>query len=85
MREPLVLIEILFPTNVSKTRANVRDYLTISTVAEIAVLRSTSIAAEVLRRGPDGAWPQQRVLKNAPRAVTRDDLRESVRGALAYW
>jgi Uma2 family endonuclease len=59
MREPLVLIEILFPTNVSKTRANVRDYLTISTVAEIAVLRSTSIAAEVLRRGPDGAWPQQ--------------------------
>jgi len=33
----------------------------------------------------DGAWPQQRVLKNAPRAVTRDDLRELFRGALAYW
>ena len=59
MREPLVLIEILSPSNVSKTRANVRDYLTISTAAEIVVLRSTSIAAEVLRRGPDGAWPQQ--------------------------
>jgi Uma2 family endonuclease len=59
MREPLVLIEILSPTNVSKTRANVRDYLTIPTVAEIIVLRSTAVAAEVLRRGLDGAWPEQ--------------------------
>jgi Uma2 family endonuclease len=59
MREPLVLIEILSPTNVSTTRANVRDYLTISTAAEIVVLRSTSIAAEFLRRRPDGTWPQQ--------------------------
>jgi len=24
------------------------------------VLRSTAIAAEVMRRGPDGAWPPQR-------------------------
>jgi alcohol dehydrogenase class IV len=33
----------------------------------------------------DGAWPQQRVIKNAPREVSRDDLRELFRGALAYW
>jgi hydroxyacid-oxoacid transhydrogenase len=33
----------------------------------------------------DGAWPQQRVLKNAPRAVNRDELRELFRGAMAYW
>ena len=59
MHEPLVLIEILSPTNVSKTRANVSDYTTISTVAEIVVLRSTAIAAEILRRAPDGAWPDQ--------------------------
>lgn len=32
-----------------------------------------------------GAWPQQRVLANAPRAVTREDLRELFRAALAYW
>jgi Uma2 family endonuclease len=58
MHEPLVLIEILSPTNVSKTRANVRAYRTIPSVAEIVVLRSTSIAAEILRRGPDGTWQQ---------------------------
>ncbi len=56
--EPLVLIEILLPTNVSKTRANVRAYTTIPTLAEIVVLRSTAIAAELLRRRPDGTWPQ---------------------------
>jgi Uma2 family endonuclease len=59
MHEPVVLIEILSPTNVSKTRANVRGYMAIPTVAEIVVLRSTSVAAEVLRRQPDGTWPQQ--------------------------
>lgn len=58
MHEPLVLIEILSPTNVSKTRANVRAYRTIARLAEIVVLRSTAIAAEVLRRGPDGTWPE---------------------------
>jgi alcohol dehydrogenase class IV len=33
----------------------------------------------------EGAWPQQRVLKNAPREVTRDALRELFRGAMRYW
>lgn len=32
MYEPLVLIEILSPTNVSKTRANVRAYMTIARI-----------------------------------------------------
>lgn len=59
MHAPLVLIEILSPTNVSKTRANVRAYQTIPTVAEIAVLHSTAVLAEVLRRTPDGVWPAQ--------------------------
>lgn len=59
MREPLVLIEILSPTNVSKTRANVRAYRTIPSVTEIVVLHSTTVVAEVLRRAPDGSWPQQ--------------------------
>jgi Uma2 family endonuclease len=62
MREPVVLIEILSPTNVSKTRTNIRGYMTIPTVAEIIVLRSTGIVAEVLRRQQDGTWPEQREL-----------------------
>jgi Uma2 family endonuclease len=67
LHEPLVLIEILSPTNVSKTRANIRAYTTIPTVAEIVVVRSTAIAAEVLRRSPDGTWPEQ------PDTIAADD------------
>jgi hypothetical protein len=33
--------------------------LTIPSVVEIAVLRSTAIVAEVQRRGTDGKWPSQ--------------------------
>jgi len=59
MREPLVLIEILSPTNVSKTRLNVRAFLTLPTAMEIIVVHSTAIVAEILRRSPDGTWPEQ--------------------------
>jgi Uma2 family endonuclease len=57
MAEPVVLIEILSPSNEAKTRANVLAYTTVPSVSEIVVLSSTSIAAEVLRRQPDGSWP----------------------------
>jgi Uma2 family endonuclease len=53
------LIEILSPSNAAKTWANVWAYTTIPSVAEILVISSTSVAAELLRRGPDGHWPDQ--------------------------
>jgi Uma2 family endonuclease len=59
MQEPLALVDVLSPTNVSRTRANVRAYRTIGTVQEIVVLHSTAIVAEILRRTRDGSWPQQ--------------------------
>jgi Uma2 family endonuclease len=74
MHEPLVLIEILSPTNVSRTRANVRAYTTIATVAEIVVLRSTAIAAEVLRREPGGEWPQQPDIIDATGELRLDSI-----------
>jgi hydroxyacid-oxoacid transhydrogenase len=33
----------------------------------------------------DGAFPQQRVIRNAPRDVTRDDLRGMFVAAMKYW
>jgi Uma2 family endonuclease len=74
LHEPVVLIEILSPTDVSKTRANVRAYTTILTVAEIVVLRSTAIAAEILRRGPDGAWPPQPDMVDADGELRLDSI-----------
>ena len=54
--EPILLIEILSPSDVEKTRRNVWAYTTIPSVTEILTVSSTSMDAEVLRRGGDGAW-----------------------------
>ena len=59
LSEPVVLVEILSPSNEAETRANVWAYTTIPSVAEIAVLGSTEVSAEVLRRRPDGTWPER--------------------------
>jgi Uma2 family endonuclease len=74
MREPLVLIEILSPTNVSKTRANVRAYKTIPGVAEIVVLHSTAVVAEVFRRAPDGTWQEQPDVAQTDGALRLDSI-----------
>jgi Uma2 family endonuclease len=59
MPDPVVLIEILSPTNARETRANVWAYTSIPSVAEIVLIHSTSIAAEVLRRQKDASWPAE--------------------------
>jgi Uma2 family endonuclease len=56
---PIVLIEILSPSNASDTWDNVWAYTTIPTLREIVVVHSTRSLAEVLRRGPDGNWPKE--------------------------
>ncbi len=60
--DPVVLIEILSPSNASITRDNVWAYTTIPSVIEILLLGSTTIAAELLRRDPTGAWPEDPIL-----------------------
>jgi Uma2 family endonuclease len=74
LREPLVLIEILSPTNVSKTRANVRAYRTIPTAAEIVVLHSTAMVAEITRRAPDGRWSEQPDIVDADGELRLDSI-----------
>lgn len=55
--EPILLVEMLSPSNEPETRANVWAYTTIPTVREILLVRSTHIAAELIRRELDGGWP----------------------------
>jgi Uma2 family endonuclease len=55
--EPVLLVEILSPSNEAETRANVWAYTTIASVREILLVRSTHIAAELIRREADGGWP----------------------------
>jgi Uma2 family endonuclease len=56
--EPVLVVEILSPGNERETREAVRAYTSIPSVREILVVRSTRIAAEILRRGADEHWPK---------------------------
>ena len=66
--DPVLIIEILSPSNQAETWMNVWAYTTIPTVREIVVFRTAAIGALVLRRDADGAWPDQ------PTAVTEGEL-----------
>lgn len=57
--EPVLLVEILSPSNEAETWANIWTYISIPSVTEILALHSTRIEAEVMRRAPDGTWPEQ--------------------------
>ena len=56
--DPLILIEILSPTNQTETWANVWTYLTLPTVREVLVVSGMRIEAKLLRRNANGAWPE---------------------------
>jgi Uma2 family endonuclease len=56
--DPIVLIEVLSPGNAADTWDNVWAYTSIPSVREIVVVHSTRVLAEILRRGPDGRWPE---------------------------
>lgn len=57
--QPVLLVEILSPSNERETRANVWAYATVPSVQEILLVRSTRVEAELLRRRNDGSWPEQ--------------------------
>lgn len=66
--EPVLVIEILSPSNHAETWNNVWTYVTIPSVSEILVLRSDIIGADLLRRGADGSWPER------PETIEAGDL-----------
>lgn len=55
---PVLMIEILSPSNKAETWTNVWTYTTIPSVKEIAVFRTVRIGVELLRREADGSWPE---------------------------
>jgi len=70
MPEPVVLIEILSPSNEVDTRANIWTYTTVPSVREILAIRSTRIEAELLTRNPDGTWPAEPEIIDSGGVVT---------------
>ena len=56
---PVVMVEILSPSNERETWINVWTYTTIPSVQEILCVRQAYIGVELLRRRPDGSWPEE--------------------------
>jgi Uma2 family endonuclease len=54
---PVLIVEILSPSNRAETWRNVWSFTTIPSLMEILLLSSTAIRADLLRRGADGSWP----------------------------
>jgi Uma2 family endonuclease len=59
LTDPVLLVEILSPSNQAETWSNVFAYTTIPSVAEILVLSTAVMRAELLRRTADGTWPRE--------------------------
>ena len=59
LSDPVLMIEVLSPSNQAKTWANVWAYTSIPSVREILILPADRIAAELLRRSPQGEWPDR--------------------------
>ena len=57
IRDPILLVEILSPSNEGITRGNVYAYQTIPSVQEILVLNSRRVAGTLHRRDGQGEWP----------------------------
>lgn len=55
--DPILLIEVLSPTNANDTYENVRAYATLPSVTEILIVHSTRVRVEVLKRDAKGDWP----------------------------
>jgi Uma2 family endonuclease len=68
LTDPVLLIEILSPSNQAKTWTNVWAYTSIPSVLEILILRADRIAADLLRRSPQGEWPER------PVAITEGEV-----------
>lgn len=60
LSDPVLLVEIISPSNRAETWSNIWTYTTIPTVREVLVLHSAVIKAELLRRwGGDQSWPER--------------------------
>jgi Uma2 family endonuclease len=57
LSDPVLLIEILSPSNAAATWSNVWTYTTIPSVQDILVINAATIGADLLHRHADGTWP----------------------------
>ena len=74
--DPVLVVEILSPSNQAETWRNVWAYTSIPSVQEILIVHTAAIGAELLRRNPDGTWPERpHVVEQGELALDSIDFR----------
>jgi Uma2 family endonuclease len=84
LHQPLVVVEILSPSNKADTWANLWSYVTIPSVLEILVLHTAEVRADLPRRQADGTWPDDPVSLTMGDAVTLEGIDFAVLLAAFY-
>lgn len=72
--EPLLIVEVMSPSNERVTQGNVWSYSSIPSVREILLLRSDRAQAEVATKDADGVWPVCRRIYLAGSSVTLESI-----------
>jgi Uma2 family endonuclease len=70
MPQPVLLVEILSPSNVRDTNANVWMYATMPSVTEILLVHSTTERLELFQRAANGGWPAEAEIAEVGQALT---------------
>jgi Uma2 family endonuclease len=81
---PVLIVEILSPSNWRKTMRNVSSYSSIEGLAEVLVLHSGRMLAQVFRRGASDAWDEIAAVVAGDEAVALDSIGFSVPLAAFY-
>jgi Uma2 family endonuclease len=66
---PVLIVEILSPSNWQKTMRNVASYASIDGLLEVLVLHSDRMLAQIFRRGATGAWDEIAVMTTSAELV----------------
>jgi Uma2 family endonuclease len=81
---PIVVVEILSPSNANDTWGNVALYTTIPSVREILVLHTADVRADLLCREEDGTWPDNPLTLTLGDSVTLESINFTVPIAAFY-
>jgi Uma2 family endonuclease len=72
--DPVIIIELLSPSNVAETWDNVRNYTTLPSVGEILIIDTTEVRAELLVRDAKGHWPPNPLVVTAGGSVPLNNI-----------
>ena len=72
--EPVLIIEVLSPSNQRETWESIWACATIPSLTEIAVVDSERLRAEVFRRDSHGSWPKTGISIGAGGTIELDSI-----------